>query len=71
MSNILSAQLPSLKNRVLRQKKQILICAMSCETLHKPIILTLDKALRINTLHTNGLGLNILYDIMGIKMGWH
>ena len=71
MSNILSAQLPSLKNRVLRQKKQTLICTMSSETLHKPIILILDKALRIHTLHTNGLGLNILYDIIGIKMGWH
>ena len=71
MSNILSAQLPSLKNRVLQQKKQILICAMSCETLHKPIILTLDKALRINTLQTNGLGFDMLYDIIRSKMGWH
>jgi hypothetical protein len=44
---------------------------MSKETLHKPIILTRDKALRINTLHTNGLGLNILYDIIRLKMGWH
>jgi len=44
---------------------------MSSETLHKPIIVTLDKALRIHTLDTNGLGLNILYDIMVIKMGWH
>ena len=44
---------------------------MSNETLQKPIILTPDKALRVNALQTNEFGLDMLYDIMAKKMGWH
>jgi hypothetical protein len=44
---------------------------MSNETLQKPIILTLDKALKVNAIQTNGLGLDMLYDIICLKMGWH
>jgi hypothetical protein len=62
MSNIISAQLPILKNRALQQKKQLVIYNMSNRTLQKPIILTVDKALRINTSQTNGLGFDMLYD---------
>ena len=45
--------------------KQLFICDMSNETLQKPIILTPDKALRVNALQTNELGLDMLYDIIG------
>ena len=44
---------------------------MSNETLQKPITLTLDKALRVNALQTNEFGLDMLYDIIAKKMGWH
>jgi hypothetical protein len=44
---------------------------MSNKIFQKTIILTLDKALRINTLQTNGLGLDMLYDTIHVKMGWH
>jgi hypothetical protein len=67
MSNILSAQLLCLKNRVLQQKKQLFICIMNNRAHQKQTILTLDKALRINTLRTNGLGLDMLYDIIRCK----
>ena len=38
-------------------------------TSQKLIILTLDKALRINTLQTNGLGFDMLYDTIRLKNG--
>ncbi len=39
------------------------------KTPQKLIILTLDKALAINTPHTNGLGFDMLYDIIRLKNG--
>ena len=62
MSNILSVQLLSLKKYSFATIKQLFICEMSNETLQKPIILTPDKALRVNALQTNELGLDMLYD---------